>query len=399
MTEVSTNTHAETRDLTTYELVLDPKPTAHFGLGSVAKVGDLALRAGATSALIVTDPFLASSPLLEKVRSSLLRSGLSVSVFGGVTPNPTTACVDEGSDVASQAGCDILIALGGGSAMDTAKGVSLGAVNPERGTALDYATAFKHDGLPIIAIPTTAGTGSEVNAFGVITDEKTHRRFYVGHSSALAQAAILDPELTVGLPPKATAATGMDALVHATESYLSARSNPYSDGIALQVVEMVNAHILTAVTHGEDLEARSQMLLASHLAGVGFSHTGLGLVHGIGHALGGQFNIPHGVALCLVFEQVMRYNLQWRPTRVARLAFALGVGETSLSDEVNAERAITRIAELVTVVGLAGRLSDFGIAKKHLSSLAQDAIDDSVTANNPEMPSHAHVLSILEIVL
>lgn len=389
----------ETRDLTTYELVLDPKPTAHFGLGSVSKVGELALQVGATSALIVTDPFLASSPLLEKVRSSLLAAGLTVTVFGGVTPNPTTACVDDGSDVAARAGCDILIAFGGGSAMDTTKGVSLGAVNPARGTALDYTTAFKNEGIPIIAIPTTAGTGSEVNAFGVITDEKTHRRFYVGHSSALAKAAILDPELTVGLPPKATAATGMDALVHATESYLSARSNPYSDGIALQVVAMVNANIVTAVTNGEDLEARSQMLLASHIAGVGFSHTGLGLVHGIGHALGGQFNIPHGVALCLVFEQVMRFNLQWRPHRVARLAFALGVGETSASDAVNAESAITLISALVEAVGLAGRLSDFGITAGHLASLAQDAIDDSVTANNPELPTHAQVLSILEIVL
>lgn len=389
----------ESRDLTTYELVLDPKPAAHFGLGSVSKVGALALQTGATSALIVTDPFLASSPLLEKVRSSLLASGLTVTVFGGVTPNPTTACVDEGSDVAAQAGCDILIAFGGGSAMDTAKGVSLGAVNPARGTTLDYTTAFENDGIPIIAIPTTAGTGSEVNAFGVITDEKTHRRFYVGHASALAKAAILDPELTVGLPPKATAATGMDALVHATESYLSARSNPYSDGIALQVVAMVNANILTAVTTGEDLEARSQMLLASHIAGVGFSHTGLGLVHGIGHALGGQFNIPHGVALCLVFEQVMRFNLRWRPARVAHLAFALGVGETSATDAVNAESAITRISALVQAVGLAGRLSDFGITAGHLASLAQDAIDDSVTTNNPELPTHAQVLSILEIVL
>ena len=389
----------ETRALTTYELVLDPKPTAHFGLGAVAKVGELARATGATSALIVTDPFLASSPMLERVRISLLASGLTVTVFGGVTPNPTTVCVDEGSDVAALAGCDILIALGGGSAMDTAKGVSLGAVNPARGTALDYTTAFEHDGIPIIAIPTTAGTGSEVNAFGVITDEKTHRRFYVGHASALAKVAILDPELTVGLPPKATAATGMDALVHATESYLSARSNPYSDGIALQVVSMVNGNILTAVTNGEDLEARSQMLLASHIAGVGFSHTGLGLVHGIGHALGGQFNIPHGVALCLVFEQVMRFNLRWRPARVARLAFALGVGETSASDAVNAESAITRIAELVETVGLAANLRDFGITEEHLSSLAQDAIDDSVTANNPELPTHAQVLSILEIVL
>ena len=389
----------ETRDLNTYELVLDPKPAAHFGVGSVSKVGELALAQGAKSALIITDPFLAASPILEAVRDSLIAAGITVNVFGGVTPNPTTACVDAGSDAGAAAKCDILIALGGGSSMDTAKGVSLGAVNPERGIALDYTTEFKNSGIPIIAIPTTAGTGSEVNAFGVITDEHTHKRFYVGHSSALAKAAILDPALTVGLPPKATAATGMDALVHATESYISARSNPYSDGIALQVVEMVNNHLLTAVTTGTDIEARSQMLLASHIAGVGFSHTGLGLVHGIGHALGGQFNIPHGVALCLVLEHVLRFNLAERTGRMARLSFALGVGHTHSTDSVNAEAAILRIAELTAEVGLNGKLGDFGITEDHLDSLANDAVADAVTNNNPIKPTQAQVVEIMRKAL
>ena len=390
---------SETRKLSSYELVLDPKPAAHFGVGAVSKVGELAAAQGAKSALIITDPFLGSSPICAEVRSSLEASGIKVSVFDGVTPNPTTACVDAGSDAGAAANCDILIALGGGSSMDTAKGVSLGAVNPERGVALDYSTEFKNSGIPIIAIPTTAGTGSEVNAFGVITDEITHKRFYVGHSSALAKAAILDPKLTVGLPPKATAATGMDALVHATESYISARPNPYSDGIALQVVEMVSQNIVIACTKGDDIEARSQMLLASHIAGVGFSHTGLGLVHGIGHALGGQFNIPHGVALCLVLEEVLKFNLPHRVSRVARLAFALGVGETSKNDAQNADAAIARIAQLVEQVGLKGKLSEFGITKENLASLANDAVEDAVTNNNPVAPTREQVIAIMEKTL
>lgn len=390
---------SETRKLSSYELVLDPKPAAHFGVGAVSKVGELAVAQGAKSALIITDPFLGASPICAEVKESLEAAGIKVSVFDGVTPNPTTACVDAGSDAGAEAKCDILIALGGGSSMDTAKGVSLGAVNPERGIGLDYTTDFKHSGIPIIAIPTTAGTGSEVNAFGVITDEHTHKRFYVGHSSALAKAAILDPALTVGLPPKATAATGMDALVHATESYISKRPNPYSDGIALQVVEMVSQNIVTACTKGDDIEARSQMLLASHIAGVGFSHTGLGLVHGIGHALGGQFNIPHGVALCLVLEEVLKYNLPHRGARFARLAFALGVGETSKSDSQNADAAIARIAELVELVGLKGKLSEFGISKDHLESLANDAVADAVTLNNPVEPTRDEVVAIMEKTL
>lgn len=390
---------SETRKLSSYELVLDPKPAAHFGVGAVSKVGELAAAQGAKSALIITDPFLGASPICAEVKESLEAAGIKVSVFDGVTPNPTTACVDAGSDAGAAAKCDILIALGGGSSMDTAKGVSLGAVNPERGVALDYSTPFKNAGIPIIAIPTTAGTGSEVNAFGVITDEHTHKRFYVGHSSALAKAAILDPQLTVGLPPKATAATGMDALVHATESYISKRPNPYSDGIALQVVEMVSQNIVTACTKGDDIEARAQMLLASHIAGVGFSHTGLGLVHGIGHALGGQFNIPHGVALCLVLEEVLKFNLPHRMQRFARLAFALGVGETSKTDAQNADAAIARIAELVEQVGLKGKLADFGITHEHLESLANDAVADAVTLNNPVEPTRDQVIAIMEKTL
>jgi succinate-semialdehyde dehydrogenase/glutarate-semialdehyde dehydrogenase len=370
-----------------------------FAVGAVSQVGELAKNHGAKKALIITDPFLAGSPIVEKVKASLEKENIEVTVFGGVTPNPTTACVDEGSDVAAASGADILIALGGGSSMDTAKGVSLGARNPQRGLGLDYTTNFEHEGVPIIAIPTTAGTGSEVNAFGVITDEVSHRRFYVGHSSALAKAAILDPELTVGLPPKATAATGMDALIHAVESYLSIRSNPYSDAIALGVVEMVSQHLLTAVETGTNIEARSQMLLASHIAGVGFSHTGLGLVHGIGHALGGLFNIPHGVALCLVLEEVMKYNLPVRTMRIARLAFALGVGNTNQDDKTNADAAISRIASLVEQVGLKGKLSDHGITEKDLETLAETTLADAVTINNPQTPTHAQVVEIMKKAL
>jgi alcohol dehydrogenase len=381
------------------ELVLDPKPAAHFGVGSVAKVGELAKAQGAKKALIITDPFLAASEITKKVSDSLKAAGIEVEVFGGVTPNPTTACVDEGSDVATKADADILIALGGGSSMDTAKGVSLGANNPERGIGLDYTTTFKHEGVPIIAIPTTAGTGSEVNAFGVITDEATHRRFYVGHSSALAKAAILDPELTIGLPPKATAATGMDALVHATESYLSIRPNPYSDAIALGVIKMVSENLETAVANGSDIEARSQMLLASHIAGVGFSHTGLGLVHGIGHALGGGFNIPHGNALCIVLEEVLRYNLPVRTERMADIAFALGVGVTSMDSAENAELAIAAIAGMVDSVGLRATLSDYSITEADFDSLAETTLADAVTINNPQKPSHQDVVSILKKVI
>ena len=387
------------RKISEIELVLDQKPTAHFGAGAVKKVGELAKAEGAKKALIITDSFIAQSDIRKKIEDSLKAVGIAVDVFDGVTPNPTTACVDAGSDFAAHSDADILIAVGGGSSMDTAKGVSLGARNPQRGIGLDYQTQFEKPGLPIIAIPTTAGTGSEVNAFGVITDEATHVRFYVGHSSALAKAAILDPELTLGLPPKATAATGMDAMIHAVESYLSIRNNPYSDGIALQTIELVMKNLPTAYKEGSNLEARANMLLASHIVGVGFSHTGLGLVHGIGHSLGGHFNVPHGVALCTVLDQVLRFNLPARQARIAKIAQALGVAETSKSEAENAENAIQTLVQLAREVGLATKLSDHGITEADLPLLAKTAVEDAVTLNNPIKPTEQDVLGILRSAL
>lgn len=387
------------RQIAEIELVLDQKPTAHFGAGSVRKVGELAKAEGAKKALVITDSFIAQSDIRKKIEESLSQAGIAVEVFDGVTPNPTTACVDAGSDFAAKSDADILIAVGGGSSMDTAKGVSLGAKNPQRGIGLDYQTQFEKPGLPIIAIPTTAGTGSEVNAFGVITDETTHVRFYVGHSSALAKAAILDPELTLGLPPKATAATGMDAMIHAVESYLSIRNNPYSDGIALQTIEMVMKNLPTAYKDGSDLEARANMLLASHIVGVGFSHTGLGLVHGIGHSLGGHFNVPHGVALCTVLEEVLRFNLPARQARMAKIAQALGVAETTKSEAENAEQAIQTLVQLAKEVGLASKLSEHGITDADLPLLAKTAVEDAVTLNNPIKPTEQDVLGILRSAL
>lgn len=394
--------HTQTQihaDLASTELTLDPKPTAYFGRGRVTEVGGIVAALGGRSALIVTDPFLATTDVVAAVRASLEAAGLTVTVFDGVTPNPTTTCVDAGSDLAAESGVDVLVPVGGGSSMDAAKGISLGAVNDARGAGLDYTNHFANAALPIVAVPTTAGTGAEVNAFGVVTDVEAHRKFYVGHASALPKAAVLDPELTLGLPPKATAATGMDALTHAVESYSSLHPNPYSDGIALQVVAMVAEFLPRAVADGSDLEARSQLLLASHIAGVGFSHTGLGLVHAIAHPLGGRFNIPHGLALCLVIEDVLRLNLRTRLDRTARLAFALGVGDTAGTVEANADAAVTAVASLAREVDMTARLANFGVTAADLDSLVADTLADPVINNTPVPPSAGEIRAILEKAL
>jgi alcohol dehydrogenase len=228
-----------------------------------------------------------------------------------------------------------------------------------------------------------------------VTDPAARRKFYVGHPSSLPVAAVLDPRLTVGLPPSATAATGLDALTHALESYLSVRANPWSDGIALQVIRMIAPHLPRAYADGHDLEARSQMLLAAHMAGIGMAATGLGLCHAIGHALGGRFDVAHGVALMMVLPQVLRFNAAVREQRLAEVAAALGAGDAARSDGWNASAAIDAIETLAGRVGMTGLLAGLGLCGADLDRVAADALDDEVLANAPRQPSGDDIRALL----
>ena len=379
-------------------LAISPTPSAHFGVGSVARLGQVLAEAGTSKAVIVTDAGLAATPVIGAVRAAIDEAGIPVAMFTGVHANPTTDDIAAGADaVTSFAGCApaTLVAVGGGSSIDAAKGIALAAVNPQRGRDLDYRRDFAVAGLPLVAIPTTAGTGAETNAFGVVTDPLTHRKFYVGHATTMPAAAILDPKLTVGLPPAATAATGIDALTHAIESYLSIRANPWADGIALQVIKMISGHLASAWTDGTDLEARSQMLLAAHMAGVGMATTGLGLVHAIGHALGGRYDIAHGVTLAMVLPQVLRFSQPVRSARLNAIAIALGAGDASRDNDWNAAAAIDAVTSLRDEVGLAVRPSDFGVAEQDFAAIAAHALDDEVLTNAPRQPTATEIGAIL----
>lgn len=428
--------------------VIASKPVAHFGVGAVEKLPEVVRATGAEHVVVVTDAALAATPVIAQVTAVLASAGLPVQVFSGVHPNPTTddvaagaaatagaaasaAAVAEAAVVAATlkpspplaaspalgtsittsasfvsrapsapsspwAGARIaLVAVGGGSPIDAAKGIAIAAVNPERGRDLDYRREFAVPGLPIVAVPTTAGTGAETNAFGVVTDPAAHRKFYVGHASTMPAAAILDPALTVGLPRPVTAATGMDALTHALECYLSLHPNPWSDGIALQAIRMIAVNLPRACDDGADLSARSQMLLAAHLAGVAMANTGLGLCHAIGHSLGGRWNIAHGVTLSMLLPDVLRFNLPVRTERLADIAFALGVGDTHSGTDRNAAAAIEAVAGLRNRVGPTAVLADFGITEADFAQIAADALDDEVLANTPRPATASDVGAIL----
>jgi alcohol dehydrogenase len=379
-------------------MLIAPKPAAHVDAGAIRELPAIVHGTGASAAMIVTDAALAATPVIAIVAYHLAEADIPVHVFAGVHPNPTTDDIAAGVTALAQSEAGervALVAVGGGSPIDAAKGIAIAAVNPQRGRALDYSSHFAVPALPIIAVPTTAGTGAETNAFGVVTDPAAHRKFYVGHATSMPAAAILDPELTVGLPPSVTAATGMDALTHALESYLSIHPNPLSDGIALQVIRLVAGNLPRAYADGNDLEARARMLLAAHMAGVAMANTGLGIAHAIGHSLGGRWNIAHGVTLAVVLPDVLRFNLPVRVQRMADIAFALGVGDTHADADRNAASAIDAIIALRETVGLAKRLGDFGIAEADYAQIAADALDDEVLANTPRQPTAADISGIL----
>jgi alcohol dehydrogenase len=405
--------------------VIEPKPAAHFGVGAIGKLPGIVRGTGADHVVVVTDAALAVSSVITQVLDILLDAGLPCQVFSGVHPNPTTDDVAAGAQavadaatqaVAAEAAAAVaatlkasapiaraspaasriaLVAMGGGSPIDAAKGIALAAVNPERGRDLDYKRDFAAPALPIVAVPTTAGTGAETNSFGVVTDPAARRKFYMGHATTMPAAAILDPALTVGLSPAVTAATGMVALTHALESYLSRCPNPWSDGLALQAIRMIAANLPRAVQDGTDLEARSPLLLAAHLAGVAMADTGLGVCHAIGHSLGGRWDISHGVALSMLLPDVLRFNLPVRTQRLADIAFALSIGDTHQTQARNAAAAIDAVAALRDRIGLTAAIADFGVTEADFAQIAADALADDVLLTTPRPPTPADIEALL----
>lgn len=366
---------------------------ATFGPGVAARTGEVVKSIGAKQAFIVTDRGIVASGVLDPVVVSLNESGPAVTVFDGVNPNPSTDDIEVGSATLREAGTDgtVVVAVGGGSAMDAAKGIALHATNGGRsgGRAedLDQNLASQRPGLAVVAVPTTAGTGSETNAFGVITSKKTERKFYVGHESVKPRACLLDPQLTVGLPAAPTAATGIDALSHALEAMMSVSANPYADGLGLQVARMVAGWLPRAVEDGGDIEARSQMLLASHLAGLAFaSGTGLGLGHALAHPVGARLHARHGAALAAVLPSVMEFNLEAVATKLALVATALG-GSAEPSAAVDLVWAL--------ILETTGEMPRYAVSESDLTRLVTDTLRDVVIANTPRMPSRDEVRRLL----
>jgi len=289
----------------------------------------------------------------------------------------------------------VLVAVGSEAPIDAAKGIAIAAASSQYGQDPDACPDGAVPALPIVAVPVAAGTGAETSAVGLIADPADGRTFSVGHAGTMPAAAILDPELTAGLPPAVTAGGGLDALTRALESYLALHPNPWSDGIALQVIRMVAASLPRAVMDGADLAAQSQLLLAAHMAGVATASTGLGLCHAIGRSVCTRWDVTRGAALAMLLPEVLRFNLPTRLERMADVAFALGVGDTHADTWPNAEAAIGAITALRDDVGLNRLMSDVGITEADFGQICADALADESLASTPRPPTEADIRAIL----
>jgi alcohol dehydrogenase len=373
-----------------------------FGVGAVGRLPELVAAAGGSRAFVVTDPGVLAAGIGDRAIAS---DALPATVYSDVEPNPSGATIESGAKALRAYGLDgtVIVAIGGGSAMDAAKAIDLCAANDRPVWELEYDGPSLTPGRPIVAIPTTAGTGSEAHPFAVITHEEIGRKDYIGHSSLLPYATILDPKLTLGLPSAVTAATGVDALTHSLESLLSRNGNPFAESMALGVIRTVTEWLPRAVADGTDLEARSQMLMASHLAGVGqASGTGVGLVHALGHSLGTRGRLPHGTALAVVLPEVLSFYAAepgLRERELALVGVALRAASATEQEATAAGAAIGQLRQFLRSLGQRPTLRSLGFDDALLDVVAQDAIDDAAIKNSPRLPSLAEARAIIGSVL
>jgi alcohol dehydrogenase len=363
--------------LSEQDFAVPPLPTIAFSRGASLKLSDHIQALGKECALIVTDRNLAASGVLDPVLDALRASNLRVEVFDGVEPNPTDKNVEAGTAMLRELGDACVVPIGGGSSMDCGKSIALLHANP--GTVEEMQASPPADATaPVIAVPTTAGTGSETNNACVITNTRLGRKGYVLHPSITPAFAVMDPDLTIGLPTYPTATCGYDVLTHAIEAFVSLRASAYADAIALAAIDKVAKNLRRVVADGTDVEARSQMLLASAMAAQAFNVTGLGSVHGTGHAISARLNAAHGQTLATMLPHVMEYNMPERAEKYAEVARVL-----EPSGPATGAGAIDAALKLRSDIGIDKSIRDLGGEDDLLPVLVEDAMADPVNFTNP----------------
>lgn len=365
-----------------------------LGKGAVDDaIGDIKTL-GFKRALIVTDKPLVKIGLVGEVAEKLGQNGITSTVFDGVQPNPTVGNVEAGLALLKANQCDFVISLGGGSPHDCAKGIALVATNG--GNIKDYEGLDQSakPQLPLVAINTTAGTASEMTRFCIITDEARHIKMAIVDKHTTPLLSVNDPELMLKKPASLTAATGMDALTHAVEAYVSIAANPITDACAIKAIELIQGNLVNAVKQGQDIEAREQMAYAQFLAGMAFNNASLGYVHAMAHQLGGFYDLPHGVCNALLLPHVQEYNAKVVPDRLKDIAKAMGVDVTNMTDEQGAAAAIAAIKALSVAVNIPENLTLLGVKAEDIPTLAENALKDACGFTNPKQATHEEICQI-----
>lgn len=377
-----------------FEFIL--RPRVMFKPGLVRELSNEVGAMGVQRAFIVADAGVERAGLLTRVTEGL---GIPVcGVYTDVPANSSVAAVERGAALAREAGADLVVAVGGGSPIDTGKALRI--LLTEGGRLLDYQgyNLLSRPLTPMIVIPTTAGTGSEVTSWAVIRDESSGTKMAFSSPFLGPDLAVLDPELTLTLPPRLTAATGMDALTHAVESFVGLNANPITDTLALQAIDMISNNLRAATHTGADIEARGQMLVASCIAGMAFSGGGgsLGIVHALAHTIGGLYEVHHGTANAILLPHGMRYNKTAMPNRFGRIARAMGVNAGGRSEDDVIEDGIDAVQALSNDCGLPQRLRDVGVPRDNFAAVAETSLGDPAIFTNPRPVTAEEALAVLE---
>jgi alcohol dehydrogenase class IV len=355
-----------------------------FGLGAVEKTGAEAQLLKAKKVLIITDPGVIQAGLLQNIEKSLQSVDLPFVTFDGVEADPRIEVVEKSVEKAKKEGIDLIVGFGGGSSLDIAKVTSILITNPGKIDGFFGIDLVPNPGVPVILVPTTAGTGSEVTPIAILSDTKEKLKKGIVSATLFPEVAIVDPKLTVGLPPSVTAFTGMDALTHAIEAYYSINATDLSDLLAFRAMELLSKNIRMAFAHGENLAARSNMMEGSLLAGIAFANVGVGAVHAFAYPLGGEFHLAHGLTNTLMLPYLMRYNILGCPNKFAQMATAFGEKVEGLSELDAAEMAVKFVERLSNDIRVPRRLRDVGIPEKSIPGLAEAAMKVTrLLANNP----------------
>lgn len=371
-------------------------PQSLMGPGCLNEAGAEIKSLGFKKALIVTDEVLCDIKLVDKLTGVLDTNDIQYAIYNKTKPNPTVTNVNEGLELLKEEGCDFVISFGGGSPHDCGKGIALLATNG--GDIKDYegVNMSPKPQLPLVAINTTAGTASEMTIFSIITDEERHIKMALVDKHLNPIMAVNDPLLMTAMPKSLTAATGMDALTHAVEAYVSTAATPITDACALMAMKLISNHLRDAVADGSNEEARDKMAYAEYLAGMAFNNAVLGYVHAMAHQLGGFYDLPHGVCNAVLLPHVQEYNAQVVPGKLKEVAEAMGVDVSKMTAEEGAQAAISAIKELSKDIDIPQGLIPLGVKDEDITILAENALKDACGFTNPKQATLKEIETIFK---